>query len=94
MFDPVNIITVTTIPQDIFEVTGTVTESQEGSCVVEAEGTGLLGDPFGANFIVKLEGWDFVPDGNGNFVLDLGTLRLNFPTLPAPEQAAIAVCNE
>ena len=85
---------VTTIPQDIFEVTGTVTESQDGSCVVEAEGTGMLGDPFGANFIVRLEDWVFIPDGNVDFVLDSGTLRLNFPELTAPNQSAIAVCNE
>jgi len=89
-----NLITVTTTPEDIFVVTGTATESQDGSCVIEAEGRGMLGDPVGANFFVKLEGWVFIPDGNGDFVLDLGTLILNFPELTAPNQAAIAVCNE
>jgi len=87
-----NVITVTTTPPDIFEATGTVTESQDGSCVVEAEGRGMLGDPVGANLIVKLENWVFIPDGNGDFVLDSGTLRLNFPTFPSNSQSAIAEC--
>lgn len=86
-------VTITT-SDGLFTLMGTVVDQQNGIFVINAEGSGMLGDtsPNAANIIVRAENWNFVVNELGEIVFTDGQLRFNFPSLPLNSQSSVASC--
>ena len=91
--DEVIITARSSITNDIlFQLIATVTMvTQDGKVIVNGSGIGKLGDPDGADIIVKVENWMFSVNSEGVIEIE-DDLRFNFSELPAPGASSLATC--
>ncbi|MCK5391431.1 MAG: hypothetical protein KAJ31_03310, partial [Deltaproteobacteria bacterium] len=87
-------VTITTT-DGLFTLTGMIVDQQNGIFVINAEGSGKLGDdanPTAADIEIKAVNWFFVVNELGEVVFTDGTMRFNFPGLPLGNQTSVASC--
>ncbi len=87
-------VTITTT-DGLFILTGMIVDQQNGTFVINAEGSGKLGDdanPTAANIVVKAVNWNFVVNELGDVIFTGGTMRFNFPGFPLGNQTSVASC--
>jgi hypothetical protein len=76
----------------LFQLIGKVIMvTQDGKVIVNGTGSGRLGDPDGADIIVKVENWMFSLNEQGVIEVE-DDLRFNFPELLAPGASSLATC--